>query len=165
MKGKPIPEFFANTKKTRNNKTFKDREIKSMNCPMDIMANILDDKIITYADRDKHLPLRDFFNTEIKGHGNRYKKEKVIKEAETYNNNIRSLMAMESQMDEDTIFQLTINYMKQFLNKAAKNLDQETIMQLVIYASKDENKMLRSTIFNFLFTNYREEFLNCFVKK
>lgn len=42
MKGKDIPEFFANTKKSLNNKEFEDDKIRSMNCPMDIIAKNID---------------------------------------------------------------------------------------------------------------------------
>ena len=44
------------------------------------------------------------------------------------------------------------------MNHASKSLDQETIMQLVTYALKDDNSDVSSTILNFLFRN-------CFVKK
>ena len=55
--------------------------------------------------------------------------------------------------------------MNQFLNRASKSLDQETIMQLVTYALKDDNSDVSSTILNFLFREHHDEFMNCFVKK
>ena len=68
-------------------------------------------------------------------------------------------------MDDSTYFSMKNNAMSQFLNKASKNLDQETIMQLIIYAVKDENSDISTTVLNFLFRNYKEEFMNCFTKK
>lgn len=54
--------------------------------------------------------------------------------------------------------------MTQFLAKVSKELEQETIMQLVIYATDDDNSDVRATILNFLFKLHRNEFMNCFIK-
>lgn len=51
------------------------------------------------------------------------------------------------------------------MNHASKSLDQETIMQLVTYALKDDNSDVSSTILNFLFREHHDEFMNYFVKK
>ena len=54
--------------------------------------------------------------------------------------------------------------MELFLRKASKNLDQITIIQLVNHALMDSNSDVMGTLLNFLYFNYREKFLNCFVK-
>ena len=37
-------------------------------------------------------------------------------------------------------------------------------MQLVIYATDDNNSDVCATIMNFLFKLYRDKFMNCFIK-
>ena len=79
MRRNEIPRFFALTKKSRNNKVFEDKKIRTMNCPQDIMADIIEQNVIKYAPgREKHMPLRSLWNCTVIGKGNRYKKEKVI---------------------------------------------------------------------------------------
>ena len=67
-------------------------------------------------------------------------------------------------MDYNTYWALKNRAMTQFLNKASNNLDQETIMQLIIYATNDKNSDICATILNFLFKEHREKFMNCFIK-
>ena len=68
-------------------------------------------------------------------------------------------------MDDDTAMALKNRAMTQFLAKVSKELDQETIMQLVIYATDDDNSDICATILNFLFKMHRNELMNCFIKK
>lgn len=164
MRRKEIPQFFASNKKSRNDKEFEGKEIKSMNCPMDIMAGIISERVIKYADRKSHLPLRDFWNHALIAKGNRYKKDKFIEEAAGYNKSDKWIEKHKSEMSEDTYFSLKGRNMTQFLAKVSKELDQETIMQLVIYATDDDNSAVRSTILNFLFREHKDKFMNCFVK-
>lgn len=164
MRRKEIPQFFASNKKSRNDKKFEGKEIKSMNCPMDVMAEIISERVIKYADRESHLPLRDFWNHALIAKGNRYKKDKFIEEAAGYNKSDKWIEKHKSEMSEDTYFTLKGRNMTQFLAKVSKELDQETIMQLVIYATDDDNSAVRSTILNFLFREHKDKFMNCFVK-
>ncbi len=164
MKRNEIPQFFASNKKSRNNKDFEGKKIISMNCPMDIMADIIEDNVIGYADRESHLPLRDFWNYSVIAKGNRYKKDKFVKEARSYNRSDKWLEKHETEMKKETFFSLKNRNMAQFLAKVSKELDQETIMQLVIYATDDDNSDVRATILNFLFKLHKDEFMNCFIK-
>ena len=164
MRSNTIPLFFADIKVSRNNKDFGDKRVEAMNCPMDIMADIIEKNVIKYAGRENHVPLRNFWNQNIVGKGNRYKKDKVISEAEEYNKNEKWIESHKSEMDDDTYFALKNRAMTKFLNKASKNLDQETIMQLVIYATNDDNSDICATILNFLLKNYKEELMSCFKK-
>lgn len=167
MRRNEIPTFFATNKKDRNNKDFGDK-VKDMNCPMDILADIIEKGVIKYPDRIYHEPLRKFWNRSIKGKGNRYKEEKVINASKEYNKSRKWLEKHKNQLNDSTFFALENRAMKQFLNKTTspkkKYLDQETVMQLVLYATDDDNSDVCTTILNFLFKNYREEFMNCFVK-
>ena len=164
MKRNEIPQFFASNKKSRNNKDFEGKEVVSMNCPMDIMAEIIEEKVIKYADRESHLPLRNFWNYSVIAKGNRYKKDKFVEEARSYNKSDKWLEKHEAEMKKETFFSLKNRNMTQFLAKVSKELDQETIMQLVIYATDDNNSDIRATILNFLFKLHRDEFMNCFIK-
>lgn len=164
MKRNEIPQFFASNKKSRNNKDFEGKEVVSMNCPMDIMAEIIEEKVIKYANRESHLPLRNFWNYSVIAKGNRYKKDKFVEEAGSYNKSDKWLEKHEAEMKKETFFSLKNRNMTQFLAKVSKELDQETIMQLVIYATDDNNSDIRATILNFLFKLHRDEFMNCFIK-
>lgn len=164
MRRNEIPQFFASNKKSRNNKDFEGKEVVSMNCPMDIMAEIIEEKVIKYADRESHLPLRNFWNHSVIAKGNRYKKDKFVKEVRSYNEFDKWLEKHEAEMSKETFFSLKNRNMTQFLAKVSKELDQETIMQLVIYATDDNNSDVRATILNFLFKIHRDEFMNCFIK-
>ena len=164
MKRNEIPQFFASNKKSRNNKDFEGKKVISMNCPMDIMAKIIEDNVIGYADRESHLPLRNFWNHAVIAKGNRYKKDKFVEEVRSYNKYDKWLEKHESEMSKETFFSLKNRNMTQFLAKVSKELDQETIMQLVIYATDDNNSDVRATILNFLFKLHRDEFMNCFIK-
>lgn len=164
MRSKEIPQFFASNKKSRNNKDFGNKEIRSMNCPSDIMAEIIEARVLKYAGRESHLPLRSFWNKGIIGKANRYNRNKFIEEAANYNRISKWIESHKKEMDDDTYLSLKNRAMTQSLAKVSKELDQETIMQLVIYATDDNNSDVCATILNFLFKLHREEFMNCFIK-
>lgn len=164
IKNKDIPQFFADTKKSRNNKEYEESKIRSMNCPMDIIAKIIDENVITYAPRISHVSMRTFWNDGVKGKVNRYKKEVLISASKKFNESNNWLELHKKDFTDDTFFELKNRNMTRFLSKAKKNLDPETIMQLVIYATDDDNTDVRNAILNYLFKNYKKDFLNCFVK-
>lgn len=165
MKGKDIPEFFANTKKSRNNKEFEDDKIRSMNCPMDIIAKNIDSRVIGHALGTTRVPVHKFFNENIKGKGNTYKYKKIIEASKTYNNSIRYIETHKKQYNEKSYMDLRMDCMNHFLNCVTSNLDQETVMLLVKYAFRNDNSDVCQTILNFLFRNHYDKFMNCFVKK
>ncbi len=164
MRRKEVPYFFASNKKSRNNKDFRGKVIRSMNCPSDIMAEIIEERVLKYAGRESHLPLCGFWNKGIIGTANRYKKDKFIEEAANYNRTYKWIEGHEKEMDDDTVSALKNRAMTQFLAKVSKELDQETVMQLVIYATDDNNSDVCATILNFLFKLHRDKFMNCFIK-
>lgn len=164
MKRNEIPQFFASNKKSRNNKEYEGKAVVAMNCPMDIMAKIIKDNVIKYADRESHLPLRNFWNHDVIAKGNRYKKGKFVEEVTIYNKFDKWIEKHKAEMKEDIYFALKNRNMTRFLAKVSKELDQETIMQLVIYATDDNNSDVRATIMNFLFKLHKDELMNCFIK-
>lgn len=165
MRRKEIPYFFASNKKSRNNKDFEGKVIHSMNCPSDIMADIIEERVLRYAGRESRLSLRCFWNKGIIGTANRYKKDKFVEEAANYNRTYKWIEGHKKEMDDDTVSALKNRAMTQFLAKVSKELDQETIMRLVIYATNDNNSDVCATILNFLFKLHRNELMNCFIKK
>ena len=165
MKGKSIPRFYAENKKVRNNKDFGNK-VEKLKCPMDIMAEIIDEKIIGYSARVYHEKIGNLFNRDILENGNRYAKERFINEAEKYNSAIGKLesFARENNISKDILYQLKSIQMNRFLQKIKKRMDQETVFQLMVYAFKDENSDIRTTILNMLYQTHKELLLNCFVK-
>lgn len=169
MKKKYIPKFFADTKKRRNDKEYSDEIVKTMNCPMDILAQHISEEIVLYAPRQSHMPLRNLLNKELIGKKNLSRKEKAMKEivirhAKFYNKSVAWIESHKSDMKKSCYHLLKQGAMTQFLHRADKNLNQETIMQLVIFAFQDDNSDVRGTILNFLYKCYKHEFLNCFIK-
>ena len=163
MNKKFVPQFFADTKKRRNNKDFEN--VKRMNCPMDIMAEMIEQQT-GYSERVSHVLIRELFNKKIKGKANKYKFNKLIEESKKYNNAVKILSASKrkGRLEADELYKLKRRQMELFLRKTTKNLDQITIMQLVNHALMDSNSDVMGTILNFLYSNYREKFLNCFVE-
>ena len=132
---------------------------------MDIMAESIEKNVIKYAPRESHIVFRDLLNKSVKGKGIRYKKEKVISEAEQYNKTDKWIESHRTSLNRNTYFLLRQKAISQFLYRADNNLDQETVMQLVIFAIRNDNSDICGSILNFLYRNYRDEFLNCFIKK
>ena len=97
---------------------------------------------------------------------NRYKKQKIIDEAQKYNDAIKALecSARKDTLSDDMLYQLKSRQMKMFLQKVKNELSQETVMHLVIYAFGDENSDVRTTILNGLFHTHKELLMKCFVK-
>ena len=165
MSGKDIPEFFANTKKSRNNKEFEENKIRSMNCPMDIIARNIDSRVVGQAMGVTRLPISKFLNNNIRGKGNKYKWKKFIEASEVYNRSIKYIEQHKTQYTKNSYIDLKMDCMSHFLNCTNNNLDQETVMLLVKYAFSNNNSDVCQTILNFLYMNNRDKFLNCFVKK
>lgn len=169
MKRNEIPLFFAKNKKDRNNKVFSNsKKIASMKCPMDIMAKIIQNNTKKRADSVCRLPLDEFLNKEVIGKGSKYKEKRVIEAAKEYNKSKKWLENNKNQMKDSTFFALENRAMKIFLKKTTsakkRYLNQESIMKLILFATDDNNSDICTTILNFLFKNYNQEFLNCFVK-
>jgi hypothetical protein len=167
MKRKEIPKFFAENKKKRANKEFDEKTYKivSMNCPMDIMAKCIDDKVIKRAEPQNHRPIRDFLNYEIKAKGRKDKRDKVILSAKEYNNTIAWIESNKDCMKESTVFALKNRAMDIFIKKSGENLTQDVVKQLVLIAFYGNDTSLCSSILRLLYGNHREKFLKCFVKK
>ena len=132
---------------------------------MDIMAEMIEQQT-GYSERVSHVLIRELFNKKIKGKANKYKFNKLIEESKKYNDTVKILASSKrkGRLEDDELYKLKRRQMELFLRKASKNLDQITIIQLVNHALMDSNSDVMGTLLNFLYFNYREKFLNCFVK-
>lgn len=161
MKGRNMPQFFADVKRIRRGKTVPENERDTLECPMDIIADIVEERCSGYADRVFHKPLQEFL-ADIKEKPNRYKVKMVAEAADEYNVFVRSLESKKNELREEAVFDLKNRAMSRFLNRASKKLEQATVMRLVCYAFEYDNSDVRATILNGLYREHREKFLNCF---
>ena len=161
MKGWNMPQFFADVKRIRRNKTVPENEREKLDCPMDIISGIVEEQCNGYADRVFHKPLQEFL-ADIKEKPNRYKVKMVAEAADEYNVFVRSLESKKNELGEEAVFDLKNRAMSRFLNRASKKLEQATVMRLVCYAFEYDNSDVRATILNGLYREQREKFLNCF---
>lgn len=165
IKGKNIPLFFADVKEKRESK-FDKEKVQFMFCPMDVMASLIDAKVKKYADRKVKnvLELDDFLNTEIVDKCDSEKIKKILDAAQGYYRSVRWLAKYKDTMDDDTFLKLKKHRLTRYMNIANKSLERGTIKTLIRYALKDENSDICTTILNFLFKNYKDEFMECFIK-
>lgn len=170
MGNKIVPQFFYDTKKSRgkieNDSSGNQKEIvpERLNCPMDIMAGIIDQNVTKYSARKRRKNVMDLLEKEIIGTGNRYRKEQVFAAAKEYNKRIKELYSRkdDGEIDESEFYFIEKREMSNFLNKVNKFLDQDTVMQLVCNAFLEKNSSIRIILLNFLYQEQREKFLKCF---
>lgn len=130
---------------------------------MDIMGEIID-KGCGRQSRNNYLDIDELL-VDKKQKAKKYKVENIIEKSEQYVNTDKWIEDNKNNMEDDTYIALKRSNLDNLLKRVSKNLNQETIRQLVIFALDGENKRLRTTILNFLFNKYRNEFLSCFVRK
>ena len=161
MKGRKMPQFFADVKRIRRNKTVEEEVREKLKCPMDIIADIVEKQCNGYSKRVSHVALQELL-ADIKEKPNRYKTKKLIEAAREYNKYVKSLESKKSELGEEAVWDLKNRAMSRFLNRASKELEQATIQKLVCYAFEYDNSDIRATILNGLYREHREKFLNCF---
>ena len=162
MKGRKMPQFFADVKRIRRNQTVPENERDKLECPMDIISGIVEEQCNGYADRVYHVALQELL-TDVKEKPNRYKVKKVAETAREYNEFVRGLESRKSELGEELVYDLKNRAMSRFLKRASKELEQATVMKLVCYAFEYDNSDVRATILNCLYREQREKFLNCFI--
>lgn len=170
MEHEEVPQFFAKIKKIRNNRDYMDKTTRNLNCPMDVIADVIEEGVIKRSKRVKHEPIKKLLDNGINGDSvnekvNRYKKTQFIETVDDYNTSIKKLEKYKQNMSKAAFVQLKNRYMRQALNKVGKEMNQATVMSLVKYAFKEENSDMQSTILNFLYGKHKEKFLDCFLKK
>ena len=137
-----------------------------MLCPMDVMSSLIDAKIKKYADRKakRLLELNEFLNSDIAKKCDSEKIRKIICLAQKYYRSVRWLEKNRETMDDTTLLMLKNHRLTRYMNIGNKCLEKETIMMLIRYAVKEKNSDICTTVLNFLFKNYKDEFMSCFVK-
>lgn len=160
------PLFYAKTKKERNNKKFKPEEVGFINCPMDIMAKLIDEKTKSYANRTQTIPIQRLTTDEVKNATpkNRYKADKFIECAKQYMADIKNLNNNIEDKDSKNYSRQRQYLEDKFMNDATKGLDQKQIYYLVKLSLSGDYSAIRSIMLLFLYRKYKDELLNCFVK-
>lgn len=169
MRNNIVPRFFYDTKKSRGKIKDEDsKKFEKFNCPMDIMADIIDKRTIGYSQRssDGHKKVIDLFDKTVIGTGNRYRKNKILDTAKEYHQKIKELYRRKDtgEIEESEFYFIGERDTNNFLKKVSKHLDQETVMQILKDAFLEENKSFRPVILNFLYKEHKEKFLCCFRK-
>lgn len=175
-----VPEFFAETKKSRNNTKIltkeelekleeekKNRPVREeLNCPMDIMGKLIMEQTRSYASRTAVTNIRDLVTKETKKSKvkNRYSRDKFLDAVEQYRNKVRELKASTKDKDSKAYHQEWQWIENSLVRSANKGLDKCGVQCLVNIATKDENSDICNTILLFLYKERREELLDCFVK-
>ena len=175
-----VPEFFAETKKSRNNtKILSKEELESLeeekknrpvreelNCPMDIMSKFITEQTRSYASRTAVINIRDLVTKETKKSKvkNRYSRDKFLDAVEQYRNKVRELKASTKDKDSKAYHQEWQWIENSLVRSANKGLDKCGVQCLVNIATKNENSDICNTILLFLYKERREELLDCFVK-
>lgn len=175
-----VPEFFAETKKSRNNTKIlskeelesleeekKNRQVREeLNCPMDIMSKFITEQTRSYAPRTSVINIRDLITQKTKKSKvkNRYKRNKFLNAVEQYRNEVRKLKASTKDKDSKSYHQEWQWIEKSFVYSANKGLDECGVRYMVNIATKAENSDICNTILLFLYKEHREELLDCFVE-
>lgn len=160
------PMFYAETKKERNNKKFNPEEVGFINCPMDIMAQLIDEKTKSYKPRTNTIPIFRLTTDEVKNATpkNRYRADKFVECAKQYMTNIKDLNKNTEDKDSKNYSRQRQYLEDRFLNDATKGLNQEQIYYLVKLSLSREYSAIRNIMLLFLYRKYKDELLNCFVK-
>lgn len=158
------PEFYAETKAARNNKKFKPEEVGYINCPMDIMRGIIEDKTKSYAERTKHISIYKLLAPEVRRakEKNHHRRKKFMDCVDQYRSDMKELNAKVTDKDSKNYIHQRQSIEDMFLDDATKGLDQEQINYIVNMTVG--NREIRNTVFLFLYRKHRQELLKCFVE-
>lgn len=169
MKSGLVPRFMADAKKIKNSKKkYSEGTVQRMNCPMDIMAEIMEEETIQYPEnRKERLPVRKFFDENIlKMKADNRKAERLAQVIQKYNDSMKKIRTDYGLDEEDeAYFVLKNSVLNNALHKIGnKNIDQAIVMKLIIEAIDGEYTDVQNTMLNFLYQMAPELFLKCFVK-
>ena len=164
-----VARFMADAKKIKNpKKKYSEGTVQRMNCPMDIMAEIIEEETIQYPEnRKERLPVRKFFDENIlKMKADNRKAERLAQVIQEYNDSMQKIRTNYGLDEEDeAYFVLKNSVLNNALHKIGnKNIDQAIVMKLIIEAIEGEYTDVQNTMLNFLYQMAPELFLKCFVK-
>lgn len=169
MKSGLVARFMADAKKIKNpKKKYSEGTVQRMNCPMDIMAEIIEEETIQYPEnRKERLPVRKFFDENIlKMKADNRKAERLAQVIQKYNDSMQKIRTNYGLDEEDeAYFVLKNSVLNNALHKIGnKNIDQAIVIKLIIEAIDGEYTDVQNTMLNFLYQMAPELFLKCFVK-
>lgn len=171
------PQFYADVQKYNNIKRRKqgkrmysipEEEVGFLNCPMDIIYSILEEKLIDLRNC-KELNTKTIYNLNTVFE---YDAKKINKNKRQYREIIDIVKSFQKDVDDlNIIYDITSdsyseqrefmfdNCMKQLQRKTIK---EDTMKTLVAYAFKSGNEYLRDTLLTVLYDKNKKEFLKCF---
>lgn len=174
MKSGLVARFMADAKKIKNpKKMYSEGTVQRMNCPMDIMAEIIEEETIQYPDRVSRMLLRDLFDKDLKKiKADNRKIDNLVELVRGYNDTMKDIRTDYGLDEEDkAYYELKNRVLDKTLKKFGRidkdgntNLDQIVVAHLTLMAMRDSNSDVRNTILNFLYQMAPELLLKCFVK-
>lgn len=177
MKHTPrYPLFYAdvqkyNNKKKKSNKLIiKNDDVGFVNCPMDVLYNIVEEGVIDLR-KNKKLSIKTYRECEYgvkpffeykadKVNVNRKQYKKVIEIIKEYNEAIKELDKTKDSYYEDRLnkFEVCMDKLKNI------SINKDSLYTLIAYAFTEENKYLRDSMLIVLYDKDKKAFLNCFKK-
>ena len=171
-KKKPYPVFYAaiqkykDQKKKGKKKNIRLEQIKSYDCPMDILYQIIEDGVVDLRKEKEYnietKPTEKFYvhkNTTIGI--NRKQRLEVIGKIEAYDGKIKELNKDSETYNEDLESAFT-----EILNSLSNiTIQEDALKSLIAYALDGKNKKICNSMLTVLYDKYQQKFTNLFVKK
>lgn len=175
--GKPYPEFYAkiqeikNRKSKRKRKEIKSDESRKYNCPMEILADIIEENVINLQEHKEFqtptCKMKEVFVYNPNGRRDNKQYDKVMGIVQEYSKIVDSLDGEAEGYTEKVMRELDDCMVK--LNKL--NISKNTMLSLINYAlgykkgSKSySNKRIGKRLLTLLYDKDPDKFLSCFIK-
>ena len=164
VNGQKYPAFFAKSKKLKQKEKckIKDEEIRTFQCPMDILGELIDEKVIDTRVNQEYQVARykylSYFMEPLSSNdksGDQYKK--VIAAADMYDRTLKQL----DRADESYKWQVENAFAGCMTRIKKWKLKQGTMKALIVYALSD-GCVFRSRLLTVLYDYDSELFLSCF---
>ncbi|MDE6435847.1 MAG: hypothetical protein K2L07_16700 [Lachnospiraceae bacterium] len=166
--GKKYPVFYAKVqeqkmKGKKKKKAIDESKIKEFNCPMEILANIIEESVIDLRKNKEMIPYTCNLNTVFKYQTDRNRDskqyKKVISIVQEYDRKVKKLDKNNDDYAKD-IYNLFDNCMIKLRNLT---INKSTMYSLIAYAFAD-NGDVRDRLLTVLYDKEPEKFLSCFKK-
>ncbi len=161
--GKKYPVFYAEIQKLKENKNMKDSQVRKFQCPMEILADIIEEQVIDLRKQKQFITYTCKLNTVFQYETSRIRDskqyKKVISIVQKYDREVKALDKTKDSYSDD-IYNLFDNCIK-----ALKNLtiNKSTMSSLINYAFAC-NGDIRNRLLTVLYDKDSEKFLSCFKK-
>lgn len=166
--GKKYPVFYAKVQDQKNagkkkKKVIDESEIREFNCPMEILANIIEENVIDLRKYKELIPYTCNLNTVFQYKSDRIRDskqyKKVISIVQEYDREIKKLDTSKSDYtkDADNLFDNCMIKLKNL------TINKSTMSSLIAYAFTS-NGDIRDRLLTVLYDKDSKVFLNCFKK-